>query len=295
MTQLAHHTFAFEDAPIRAIVRDDEPWFVGKDVCTAMEIGNSRDALARLDADEKDCVGVTDAIGRQRETTIISEPGVYRLVFTSRTEKAEAFKRWLAHEVLPALRRNGVFAIDEDLLGGEGGMLDGYSRWQSSHVNERLKLIERTAGPQAALALWRHYKLPDLKRYAISSLVGTAEDDAPGCLRHLLRVEARSQITVGQLLDLALRDSASAPALRDHGMIIDPGAQKGFVAFADFHPFLRQAFASTQWAGEWKKALIHLDGATRTKKKLIFNGHSSEAVLVPRPTVLNLRHRGAMN
>lgn len=103
--------FQFEHVPVRTVLRDDEPWFVGKDVCDALKIDNSRQALTRLDDDERDGVTINDAIGRAQRMTVISEPGVYRLVFTSRTEKAEAFKRWLAHEVLPALRRNGVYAL----------------------------------------------------------------------------------------------------------------------------------------------------------------------------------------
>ncbi len=296
MTALAHHTFAFEDAPIRALIRDDEPWFVGKDVCAALGHTNHNMALGRLDADEK---GVSIVYpphggslgGGAQEMTIISEPGVYRLVFTSRTEKAEAFKRWLAHEVLPALRRNGFFSVDDDLLDGEGALLDGHGRWQSSHITERLKFIERTAGPQAALALWRHYKLPDLKRYAIGALAATPQDDPAGCFNHLLRAEGRS-LSIREMLDFALRDETGIPALRDHGVYI----MKDAVAIADSHNFLRSAFARTQWDGEWKKALIHLDGATRTRKPIIFSkGQSSQAVLVPRETVMNLRHRKALN
>lgn len=105
----APRAFFFEAAPVRAIVRDDEPWFVGKDVCAALGHGNHKQALARLDDDERDGVQIVDPIGRQQTITVISEPGVYRLVFTSRTERAEAFKRWLAHEVLPALRRTGRY------------------------------------------------------------------------------------------------------------------------------------------------------------------------------------------
>jgi prophage antirepressor-like protein len=103
----------FEDEMVRTLSIEGEPWFVGKDVCRCLEIGNHRDALGRLDDDERrDCVGIADAIGRKRETIVISEPGVYRLVFTSRSEAAGRFKRWLAHEVLPAIRRTGAYTAE---------------------------------------------------------------------------------------------------------------------------------------------------------------------------------------
>lgn len=102
--------FDFEDRVVRSVTMDGAPWFVGKDVCQCLDIGNHRDALGRLDDDERRCcVGIADAMGRDRDTIVVSEAGVYRLVFTSRSEVAERFKRWLAHEVLPSIRRTGRY------------------------------------------------------------------------------------------------------------------------------------------------------------------------------------------
>lgn len=103
--------FRFEGHSVRATVQDGEPWFVGKDVCGALEIANHNDALSRLDADERKGVAIADPLGKNKQTLVcISEPGVYRLVFTSRVPKAEAFKRWLAHDVLPSIRRTGSYS-----------------------------------------------------------------------------------------------------------------------------------------------------------------------------------------
>ena len=103
--------FDFQEQAVRAVEGPDgEWWFVGKDVCAALDHGNHRQALSRLGEDEKGVHNV-DTLGGNQEVTIISEPGCYRLVFTSRTEKAEAFKRWLAHDVLPALRRTGRYEM----------------------------------------------------------------------------------------------------------------------------------------------------------------------------------------
>lgn len=109
MSAVAKQSFGFGDQLVRALDRSGHAWFVGNDVCAALEISNSRDALKRLDADERDEVGITDPIGRAQSTTIISESGVYALVFTSRKEAAKRFKRWVTHEVLPAIRTTGRY------------------------------------------------------------------------------------------------------------------------------------------------------------------------------------------
>lgn len=104
--------FDFEDQAVRTASLDGAPWFVGKDVCRCLAIADHQQALDRLDDDER-CAFAASTAGGPQQMIVISEPGVYRLVFTSRTEKAEAFKRWLAHEVLPALRRTGRYAMDD--------------------------------------------------------------------------------------------------------------------------------------------------------------------------------------
>lgn len=99
---------------IRALRGDDgEPMFVAKDVCAALEIKNSRDALARLDDDEKDVV-LTDTPGGEQRMQAVNEAGLYVLVLSSRKPEAKAFKRWVTHEVLPAIRRDGGYMVARD-------------------------------------------------------------------------------------------------------------------------------------------------------------------------------------
>ena len=86
---------------------EGEPWFVAADVCRALGLGNSSDAIRKLDADEKDGVDLIDPIGRKQNTAIINEPGLYTLVLGSRKAEAKAFKRWITHEVIPAIRKTG--------------------------------------------------------------------------------------------------------------------------------------------------------------------------------------------
>lgn len=101
--------FYFDDQAVRVSDRDGEPWFVLSDVCLALGISNVGGAAARLDDDERDSVRIADAIGRDREVIAISESGVYSLTLTSRKEGARRFKRWITHDVLPAIRRTGQF------------------------------------------------------------------------------------------------------------------------------------------------------------------------------------------
>lgn len=95
---------------VRTVTIDDEPWFVAADVCRALEIGNSRMATERLDDDEKG-VSLIDTPGGQQELTVINEPGLYSLVLGSRKPEAKAFKRWITHEVIPALRKTGSYSL----------------------------------------------------------------------------------------------------------------------------------------------------------------------------------------
>lgn len=104
--------FEFKDKAVRTTMIDGEPWFVGKDVCDALGIRNSNDAMSRLADDEKDGVGITDPIGRDQKAVVINEPGVYRLIMTSRVKAAEDFKLWLCHEVLPTIRKTGSYHAD---------------------------------------------------------------------------------------------------------------------------------------------------------------------------------------
>ena len=99
---------------VRTIVKDGEPWFVAADVCRALEVKNARDAVARLDDDEKGVV-LTDTLGGQQNMTIVSEPGLYALVLGSRKPEAKAFKRWITHEVIPSIRKHGAYLTPETL------------------------------------------------------------------------------------------------------------------------------------------------------------------------------------
>lgn len=93
---------------VRIILQDSEPWFVAKDVCDCLEHTNTTMALQRLDADERAKLN----LGRQGETNVINEYGLYNLVLSSRKPEAKEFKRWITHDVLPALRKTGSYSLN---------------------------------------------------------------------------------------------------------------------------------------------------------------------------------------
>lgn len=93
---------------VRVVERSGEPWFVAADVCRALGLDSTGKALTRLDDDEKG-VNSIHTLGGSQMMTIINESGLYALVLCSRKPEAKAFKRWVTHEVLPAIRRTGRY------------------------------------------------------------------------------------------------------------------------------------------------------------------------------------------
>lgn len=111
----ALQVFDFNENAVRVIMKDDQPWFVAKDVCDALEIVNHKDAIKALDDDEKSGVGISDPHGREQVTNVISESGLYSLVFRSNKPEAKKFKKWVTSEVLPAIRKTGSYNIGAKL------------------------------------------------------------------------------------------------------------------------------------------------------------------------------------
>ena len=98
------------------VIKDsnNEPWFVAKDVCEILELTNVGQALMRLDDDEKNTITLNDGNKGNPNKAIVNEAGLYSLILASRKPQAKAFKRWVTHEVLPAIRRDGGYMVDKD-------------------------------------------------------------------------------------------------------------------------------------------------------------------------------------
>lgn len=126
---------------IRGLLIDGEPWFVAVDVCRALDIGNSRQALTRLNYDEKGVIS-NDTLGGKQEMNIINESGLYNLVFTSRKPEAEAFRCWVYHDVLPTIRKTGGYVANPDMF------VDTYFCTADEETKTVLKCAFQTIGNQ---------------------------------------------------------------------------------------------------------------------------------------------------
>ena len=102
----------FEDHgfAVRVYGKDDGLWFLAKDVCECIETKNNRQALTRLDDDEKGVI-IVDTLGGKQEMAIISESGLYSLVLSSRKPEAKKFKKWITSEVIPSIRASGGYLL----------------------------------------------------------------------------------------------------------------------------------------------------------------------------------------
>lgn len=105
-------TFNFNQNTVRTTVRDGEPWFVAADVAKALEYRDSEHATRYLDDDEKDTLN-WGTLGGNQDLTIINESGLYSLILRSRKAEAKAFKKFVTSEVLPSIRRTGMYAVPE--------------------------------------------------------------------------------------------------------------------------------------------------------------------------------------
>lgn len=95
---------------VRILEKDNELWFVAKDVCDCLGLGDTSKAVGRLDADEKGTNSIPTPGGHQNLLTV-NEYGLYSLVLSSRKPEAKEFKRWITHDVIPAIRKTGSYSI----------------------------------------------------------------------------------------------------------------------------------------------------------------------------------------
>lgn len=108
-------TFNYNSNEVRTIQCDGNPWFVLKDVCQILGLGTPARVAERLDGDEVSLAHITDSIGRQQETTIINESGLYSVILRSDKPEAKPFRKWVTSEVLPSIRKHGAYLTPETL------------------------------------------------------------------------------------------------------------------------------------------------------------------------------------
>lgn len=107
--------FQFNSIQVRVVVVNNEPWFVAKDLCQVLGISKYRDAISRLDDDERESFKL-DTLGGKQDMITVSESGMYALVISSRKSEAKTFRKWITSEVLPSIRKTGEYKVKDKIL-----------------------------------------------------------------------------------------------------------------------------------------------------------------------------------
>lgn len=142
-----------EFGSVRSIMVNNEPFFVGKDVATILGYAKPLNALAtHVDEDDSLKQGLIDSMGRQQDTILINESGLYSLILSSKMPKARQFKRWVTSEVLPAIRKHGVFAVDT-MLNDPDAMIAALQAYKEERQRRLLLESENAVQKQQLLEM----------------------------------------------------------------------------------------------------------------------------------------------
>ena len=134
---------------VRTVMQNGEPWFVAADVCKCLEIGNPSDAIGRLEMDERTLVSIEGA-SNGLPVNAVNEPGLYSLILGSRKPEAKAFKRWITHEVIPSIRKNGGYIAGQEALTDMELMAKALLVSQKVIAEREARLSEATVALQIA-------------------------------------------------------------------------------------------------------------------------------------------------
>lgn len=182
--------FDFESNLVRVVEVEGLQIWIGTDACRALGLVKPENALASLDEDEKYTLTegvIGDGAGRAARIGV-TEAGLYRLIFRSRKPEAERFKRWLAHEVLPTLRKTGHYGVPiDEPLRLDDPTLQGQPLAAKVGL---LHFVMRTSGRDAAVAYMRFLGLPEIPAQADSEKRGEAENALARLLDHEINGQA---------------------------------------------------------------------------------------------------------
>ena len=132
-----------EFGSVRSLMVNGEPYFVGRDVAKILGYANPNDALAKHVDEEDKGVAKCDTLGGIQELTVINESGLYSLILSSKLPSAKRFKRWVTSEVLPAIRKHGVFAMD-DIVNNTDALIEALQAFKAERL-QRMALEEENA------------------------------------------------------------------------------------------------------------------------------------------------------
>lgn len=190
MTDLS--VFAFDSQAVRVVLVDGEPWFVAADVCAILGFGNPRQAIeSHVDEDDVQKLDAIDSLGRTQPTNHVNESGLYALIFGSTKPEAKRFKRWVTHDVLPAIRKTGAY-IDPAAPGAMG--VQGQPMPYLSHVADFHVAADRVFRSVLRSARSAGVPLPTAVRQASAVTQAQTGMDMIGLLdahAHLQALDAR--------------------------------------------------------------------------------------------------------
>lgn len=148
-----------EFGQIRTVTIDNEPWFVGKDVAIALGYKNTKDALAthvencdKIMGSQNATPSIKDSMGREQRPTWINESGLYALIFGSKLDSAKRFKHWVTSEVLPSIRKHGMYAVDELVNNPELLIKVATELKEEREKNKRLEADNKRMRPKEVFA-----------------------------------------------------------------------------------------------------------------------------------------------
>lgn len=171
--------FTFESLPLNVIDKAGEHWFIAKEVCKILEHTNHKVAVQNLEEDEVKKVYLTDELGRQQETNIISESGLYTLIIRSNKPNARKFRKWVTGVVLPSIRKTGGYSLNktgfmdnkelyEKIIALQEEVISLYRQLQAKNIKkavliteyEILKIKEFYNNGISTKAISRHFGIP---------------------------------------------------------------------------------------------------------------------------------------
>ncbi|MEM7197446.1 MAG: BRO family protein, partial [Pseudomonadota bacterium] len=249
--------------------------------------------------DEKDGVGITDPIGRLQETSIISESGLYALVFRSRKPAAKEFSRWVRHEVLPSIRKTGQYSLNGDVADDSDAapveLHPDSVTWIK--ICRESRLIH---GEVAARDLWKMSPLP--KTEGMKAAVGLAdrangdactEAEGLACLQHILDYEITipgfmSSLTIREAIAHVQKKGTPTTTMNRELRKMGIGFSHDYksVLIANCHPGLAQVFRNSPWLprqgarGDWVLALRCVPGSEVGRTAWFHEVHS-RCTLIP--------------
>ncbi|MGJ0393046.1 MAG: BRO-N domain-containing protein [Methylocystis sp.] len=273
MNNLSVIPFAFEDKLVRIVMLNGEPWFVARDVCDVLGLVHVAKSLSRLDDDERG-VHTVHTLGGDQQMSIISESGLYALIFTSRKPEARVFRKWVTAEVLPALRKTGVYDMRPAMTAAKES-----SRWDpEAYPIEQIYCwlaivaeMRKSKGRRAASALWDLLPLPAAVETKVDE---NCEAVGLEVLQNILEAEHNDRTVADWLREAIEGDAAARRTLGPIGILVREDHDG--VAFACTTAFFARLFAGQS---PHYFALGHIAGARKFKG--YFGGEQKRGVLVP--------------